>query len=518
MFKQYVAAFTACLGSLAMGTVLGWTANISEDMKHFTYNGINIDDDSVGWIGSFATLGAAASCLPIAFFCNIVGRKRAMICLTAPFMVGWLLVVFAKWLWMMYLGRFLTGFAGGAFCVAAPIYISESTEKTIRGALASYFELMLTVGILVAYIFSMFLEMKVYTITMAMFPILFVIAFAFQPESPIFYLRQNDVENAKKSLIRLRGNHYDVDKELEILKLDMVEEKQKKVPFCESIKKKAAKKATFITLIIMIFQQTSGINAVVFYTTAIFESTGVHIDSKVSTLIFGVLQPIATFLSTFVVDRLGRRILLIASNLGVGISVAVLAVFFTLQNADVFDAETLHKVGFVPLVSLCLYCVTYSFGMGPVSWVLAAELFPPEINSIGSALAGSTSWVCAFIVTKFYFNLQSSIGGDGKIKELELLTKTIQQIEERITEELKKNAEELNKNKDEFTKLREDMEKAREQWRKEKLVLEKRIEALENRVEDSESKRKKKRLRDCVKTREKWKRKLLRQDLGLNVV
>ncbi|XP_031347137.1 facilitated trehalose transporter Tret1-like [Photinus pyralis] len=401
------------MGALAMGTVMGWTANISEDMKQYTFNGIDIDDDSVGWIGSFATLGNAASCIPIALFCNIVGRKRAMICLTLPFMVGWFLIIFAKWLWMMYLGRFLTGFAGGAFCVAAPIYISESTEKTIRGALASYFELMLTIGILIAYIFSMFLEMKVYTITMAMFPMLFAIAFAFQPESPIFYLRQNDLENAKNSLIRLRGKYYDVEKELEGLKLDLGEQLQKKVPFCVSIKKKAAKKAIFISLAMMILQQVSGINAVVFYTAAIFDSTGVHIDSKVSTLILGVLQPIATFLSTFVVDLLGRRILLITSNLGVGISVAVLAVFFTLQNANVIDGETLHIVGFVPLVSLCVYCVTYSFGMGPLSWVLAAELFPPEINSIGSALAGSTSSICAFLVTKFYFNLQSSIGGDG---------------------------------------------------------------------------------------------------------
>lgn len=131
---------------------MGWTSNISEDMKGGKYNDIPIDDDSLGWIGSCVTLGAMVMCFPIGYICDWLGRKPTMLLLTIPFTIGWIIIIFAGSVELLYVGRFITGMAGGAFCVSAPMYTSEIAEKEIRGTLGSYFQLLLTVGILFSYI------------------------------------------------------------------------------------------------------------------------------------------------------------------------------------------------------------------------------------------------------------------------------------------------------------------------------------------------------------------------------
>lgn len=400
------------MGALSAGTVLGWTGNISEEMKASPYNGIEIDDDILGWIGSLAVLGATVVCLPIGKFCDLIGRKFAMLSLTVPFIIGWLLIIFANSLAMLYIGRFLTGMAGCAFCVSAPIYTTEIAEKDIRGTLGSYFELLLCTGIAVAYAIAMIVDIKVYTIIVATFPLVFAVVFIFQPESPVYLIKCKKEKEARNALIRLRGKAYDVDSEILEIKNILADETNYNISILESLKKKGTQRAMLICFSIMFFQQAAGINAVVFYTDTIFKSAGSSLDSKLSTLIIGLTQAIATFVSTMVVDKLGRRFLLISSTLVVAIAAVSLGVFFTLQERQLVSESVISNLGFLPLTSLSVFIIMYAFGISPIPWLLSAELFPPEVKSIGSGGAAAINWFIAFIVTKFYLNLKNSIGGD----------------------------------------------------------------------------------------------------------
>ncbi|KAF2879595.1 hypothetical protein ILUMI_26577 [Ignelater luminosus] len=409
---QYTAALSVCMGALSAGTVLGWTGNISEEMKASPYNGIKIDEDILGWIGSLATLGATASCFPIAKLCDLIGRKFAMLSLTVPFMVGWLLIIFASNLAMLYVGRFLTGMAGLAFCVSAPIYTTEIAEKDIRGTLGSYFELLLCTGIAVAYAIAMIVDIKTYTIIVAMLPLVFASTFIFQPESPVYLLKCNKEKEARNALIRLRGKAYNVDGEIQEIKNSIADETNYNISILESLKKKGTQKAFFICFSIMIFQQGAGINAVVFYTDTIFKSAGSTLDPKLCTLIIGLIQAVATFISSMVVDKLGRRILLISSSLFVTISGVSLGVFFTLQERELVSESVISSLGFLPITSLSIFIIMYAFGISPIPWLLPAELFPPEVKSVGGGGASTINWFIAFLITKFYLNLKNSIGGD----------------------------------------------------------------------------------------------------------
>lgn len=401
------------MGSVAAGTVLGWTSNISTKIKNSELNDIYVDNDIFGWIGSWATLGAMVMCFPIGYICDLIGRKLAMLLTIIPFTGGWLLIIFSTNEAMIYVGRFFTGLAGGAFCVAAPLYTSEIAQKEIRGALGSYFQLLLTVGILLSNIMGAYLEIKTFTIICAIIPFVFGVVFFLQPETPVYLMKKGKENEARNSLKRLRGNAYNAEGELREIQQQIENDINSKVSIKESLKTKAAKKSIVICFSLMFFQQMGGINAVIFYTGEIFESSGSDISSDLATIYVGIVQVVATFVSSLIVDKFGRRILLTASDFFMMVAGLMLAIFFTLKDRHVIDEDQVKNIGFLPILSMMLFIALFSLGFGPIPWVSSSELFPNEIKANASSAAATFNWFLAFIVTKFYINLKDSIGGDS---------------------------------------------------------------------------------------------------------
>ncbi|CAG9829175.1 unnamed protein product [Diabrotica balteata] len=408
---QYIAALSVCLGAVAAGAVLGWTSNVSKQLQEGGLNDLLIDEDQLGWIGSFVTLGALVMCFPIGYICDLIGRKWGCLLTLIPFTVGWLLVIFSSSVSVIYVGRFLTGLAGGSFCVAAPIYSAEIAQTSIRGALGSYFQLLLTVGILIAYVGGAWMHPKDLAILSAVIPIVFAVVFFSQPETPIYLMKKNRPEEAKKALQRLRGSSYDCDAELKEIQLSFEQGTSEK-SFMTVLKTKAAIKASLITFGLMFFQQMSGVNAVIFYTADIFSASGSSLEPAIGTIIVGILQTSATFGSSLIVDKFGRKILLLVSIGFMAISEFVLGLFFTFKDRNVLDEDQLSSIGFLPIICLGIFIVMFSVGFGPIPWMISAELMPEEIKSTMVSAAATFNWFLAFIVTKFYGNLKTSIGGD----------------------------------------------------------------------------------------------------------
>ncbi|KAF2905255.1 hypothetical protein ILUMI_00921 [Ignelater luminosus] len=408
---QYITAGSVCLGSLAAGTVLGWTGNITEELKSGKFNNIEINDSDLKWIGSCATLGAMIMCFPTGIMCDKLGRKLALLLLTIPFVAGWLLIAFANSVLMIYIGRFITGMATGAFLVSGPLYTSEIAEKAVRGALV-ILSALVSLGIMIAYITGYLADPKLHTIIVAILPLVFAITFLFQPETPVYDMKQGKEDQARANLIRLRGSSYDINAELGEIKAAIEEDKKNPTSLMNSIKKRSTRKAAIISFGLMLFQQAGGINAVIFYTSNIFESSGAEINAKIATIVIGAVQVISTFISFLIVDKFGRRILLLGSALLMAMGLLILGIFFSLSERSLLPPSSLTNLGFMPLLGLTLFIITYCLGFGPLPWVMAAELFPPEIKSVAVAAAGMFNWFIAFLITNFYFDLKEAIGGD----------------------------------------------------------------------------------------------------------
>ncbi|XP_011265088.2 facilitated trehalose transporter Tret1-2 homolog isoform X1 [Camponotus floridanus] len=408
---QYLAGIAATLGALAAGMVLGWTSpaggggkNLAKDYE------IPISINEFSWIGSLATLGAGAICIPIGILADIIGRKTAMLLMVIPFTFGWLLIICSNSVLMFYFGRFITGASGGAFCVAAPLYTSEIAESEIRGTLGSYFQLMLTIGILISYVLGTVLEnMMTLSIISGIIPLVFFAVFFFMPETPVYYLKKGNEEAARKSLVRLRGSEYDIELELQAHREALEETTRSNLPFVVMIKSRAVVKGFIIAYGLMLFQQMSGVNSIIFYSSDIFNKAGSSLPANEASIIVGAVQIISVFVGTLIVDKLGRRILLLASIVVMFLMTLIMGIYFYCINyTSAFD-----NLKWFALIPLCVFLVMFSLGFGPIPWMMMPEIFAPEVKGIAGSSACLFNWLTAFIVTKFYSDMVEAVNSYG---------------------------------------------------------------------------------------------------------
>jgi MFS family permease len=263
-WPQYVAGLAAAGGAIAVGAGLGWSSpagpRLVDEVQYFP-----ISQSEFDLVASIITLGCAISCLPIGFL------KWTMLSLVVPFMIGWILVIWAQNFTMLLIGRLFIGLAGGAFCVASPQYSAEIAEKEIRGTIGSLFQLLMVTGVLFVYIVGPFMSVFWTNIVCALIPLIFGAVFFMMPESPVYLIIENREEEAIKSYKWLRGSAYDPQQEIHELKQILAESENSNVSLKDEFKKRSSVLGIIISVGVMFFQQLSGINVVIFYATIIFQ-------------------------------------------------------------------------------------------------------------------------------------------------------------------------------------------------------------------------------------------------------
>lgn len=269
-FPQVLAALVASGGALVAGTVLGWSSQLFDPLvKEGAYK-FNITEFEFGWCGSILNLGAAATCIPISFICDLIGRKFTMLSLCGPLLLGWILVTAAVNPIMVMFGRFFLGMGSGGFCVAAPMYTGEMASKKIRGLLGTFFQLMITIGILISNILGAYVKLLVFHLLCLVITTIFTILFIFLPETPAYLISKGKDEKAEKNIKTLRGKNFDPKTEIADLKAELEKRKAHPSNECKSLCTKYGLTSLFIGMGLMFYQQVSGINAVIFYASVIF--------------------------------------------------------------------------------------------------------------------------------------------------------------------------------------------------------------------------------------------------------
>lgn len=396
-----------------MGMTIAWTSQISEELMAGAL-GFPMTEDQLGWVGSLMPLGAATLSLLTGLICNIFGPKLTMLLMITPATLGWLLIIFAQSVAMLYCGRFITGMVAGAFCILTSLYTSEIAQKEIRGALGSFTQLMISSGILVANVIAKFLDVKIYTIICGLVPVVFGLLFAFMPESPVHLLKKNKVDSARSALIRLRGLDYDINQEMKEIQAH-IEENQAysgTEVVKECLKKRSSRKACVIGVGLMIFKVVNGIDAVTTYTAYIFSSSDMGLNAQTSTIVLNVFQVTAAICQSMVVDKSGRRILLWLSGTIMSICSFVVGIAILLKSRNVVSEENYVYIDYLPLIGLSIFTVSFSLGLGPIPWLMMGEIFPQEIKSLAASAAAFISWISAFVIIKLFLLINSSWGTD----------------------------------------------------------------------------------------------------------
>lgn len=265
---------------------------------------------------------------------------------------------------------------------------------------------MVTVGILYTYVLGALVSYTWLAVLSGLIPLVFLVSFFNAPESPVYLLRNNKRSQAEKSLRTLRGSSYNINVELNELQNDINKSMQNRSSITELITRRATVKALIVSLGLMMFQQLSGINAVIFYSAAIFKAAGSTLDPAIATIIIGVVQVVMTYASSLLVDRAGRRILLLISDAIMAVCLGSLGYYFYLQEGG----KDVSNIGLLPLLSLAVFIIVFSIGFGPIPWMMAGELFSAEIKGVATGIAVGLNWFLTFLVTKSFQPLVTMLG------------------------------------------------------------------------------------------------------------
>ncbi|KAH8413864.1 hypothetical protein KR222_010510 [Zaprionus bogoriensis] len=408
VLPQYIAGLSAAFGAFCMGASMGWSAPVEDKLTVDGAYGFPVSSDQFGWVSSLLTLGATVVCIPVGFVIDVFGRKPTMLALIPPYMVGWLLMIFAQNVIMLYVGRFVLGVCGGAFCVTASMYTTEISTIATRGTLGSFFQLNTVSGLLYGYIVGGYLELTVINILCAILPLIFAAVHFFMPESPVYLAMKGRNDDACKSLHWLRGQNADISAELnEILEETTKGANEEKVNIFKALRRPVTLKGLSIAVILQALQQWTGINAIMFYSTSIFQEVGAGLSGRICTILIGATQVIMTIIAALIIDKAGRRILLLISSFFMAITTCLMGVYFQMKDDDPASVES---IGWLPITSILLFIVFFSIGFGPVPWLIMAELFAEDVKSVAGSIAGTSNWFSAFLVTLLFPIMKNSIG------------------------------------------------------------------------------------------------------------
>lgn len=407
IWTQLLAAFAVSMGSLIVGFSSGYTSPALQTMNAT----IDITSEEESWVGGLMPLAALVGGIIGGPLIEYIGRKLTIMTVAVPFFIGWILIATAYNVIMVFFGRVFCGVCVGIVSLAFPVYLGETIQPEIRGALGLLPTAFGNTGILLAFFVGTYLDWSKLAFFGAALPVPFFLLMILTPETPRWFVAKGRVEDARRSLQWLRGKNYNIEKEMRDLTRSQAESDRTGGNAFGQLATLKYMPAILISLGLMLFQQLSGINAVIFYAASIFKMAGSSVDENLASIIIGIVNFVSTFLATVLIDRLGRKILLYISSISMITTLVVLGSYFYLKDTNV----DVSSYGWVPLACLVIYVLGFSIGFGPIPWLMLGEILPSKIRGSAASLATAFNWTCTFIVTKTFQNIIVAIKMYGTI-------------------------------------------------------------------------------------------------------
>ena len=460
--KLTLIAFVVSLG----GFLFGFDAGIISGVMSYAGPEFNLNDMQSGWVVSSPSFSAMISMLFAGRLSDIIGRKKILIVVAFLYAVSALFSAYAWSYEALYIARMIGGVAFGAALILAPTYIAEISTSENRGKLVSIQQLNIVLGFFAAflsnYYFNKYNTSGVSTFTDAtvwrwmlgveLIPaMVYFICLFFVPQSPRWLYTKNKVEKAKTILVQIHGKII-ADIEIKSIEDNIKLEKIVSTVKIKDLLKPSLRFILIVGLVIGVLQQITGINAVYFYATSIFKQTGIGNDASFSSgVLLSTITVIFTFVAIYLIDRMGRRPLLLIGMAGIALSLLVCAYGFNqatyqlsseeivlLDNIDhsklepiankiynndldfkneiksalgtqvyaknegaILEAATNINAALV-LIGILGFIACFAFSLGPVMWVLLSELYPIKYRGLAIGVIGFINSFMSWIVQQVF--------------------------------------------------------------------------------------------------------------------
>lgn len=394
-----LASGVAALGGLLFGFD---TAIISGTIPYIkTYFGL--DEYMLGWSVSSILIGCAVGAMFAGKIADRFGRKLSLITCAILFAVSGIGAGFSESLSVFILFRLIGGLGVGAAAMVSPMYIAEIAPAKLRGRLVACYQMAIVIGILIAYFTNYLLDSigdnnwRWMFASQAVPSLFFFVLLLLVPETPRWLVMKGRKKEAAVILEKI-SKGMSSSKELSEIEKSFHHEHRGTLKLLLT---KAYRPVLFIGILIAVFQQVTGINAIIYYAPVIFKETGISSSSSLlQTIIIGVVNVISTFVAIGLVDKVGRRKLLLIGCILMGISLIAVGLCFHFSFFDYY----------IVLIFMLLYVASFGATMGAVVWVYISEIFPNLIRSLALSIATLSLWLADFAVTLSFPIMAKQLG------------------------------------------------------------------------------------------------------------
>ncbi|XP_029945106.1 solute carrier family 2, facilitated glucose transporter member 6-like [Salarias fasciatus] len=419
--KLFLAVFSAVLGNFSFGYSLVYSSPV---LPRFTGPDaeprLRMDSAQAALFGSLYSLGAAAGGLGAMLLNDCTGRKMSVMISAVPSSVGYMLMGGAVDLWMLHVGRFLTGVAGGMTAASIPVYIAEISHAGVRGALGSCPQITAVVGSLALYALALVVPWRWLAVAGGIIPLLMVVLLLFMPCSPRRLLSLGQQKQAEQALRWLRGSSFDIHSELNAIQYSI--DTQTRITWSQ-LRTPKYYKPILISVGMRFLQQMTGITPILSFLESIFDESNGPLPASANAAIVGGVRLLSVTLAACLMDKAGRKVLLYISSMLMFLSTLTMTLVFhnpacppgpAPPNATTLDSGLQSDIGntlvgshqaaagLIPLISTMVFIFGYAMGWGPITWLLMSEVLPLAARGVASGLCVTVSWLTAFTITYFF--------------------------------------------------------------------------------------------------------------------
>ena len=400
-----------CVIAAIGGLLFGYDTGVISGALLFIKDDLNASDFEQEAIVAAVLLGAMFGAGASGYLADRISRRWTKVISGSVYLVGALGCAVSINAEMLIGFRFLLGLAVGTASFVSPLYIAEMAPPSIRGGLVSFNQLAITSGILIAYITN-FLFQDVagdwrWMLGIAAVPgAILAVGMLSVPQTPRWLVSAGRTEKARDVLRRLRSGDRDADVDGEIDDIVAAEREEQRASWRDLLTPKL-RPVLLVGMVLALAQQFVGVNTVIYYAPTILSDTGLSDSGALArTVLVGVTNVVFTVVAVLLLDRVGRRKLLIAGTVGMVAGLLTLAVYFS-------SAVLQQDAGYLALAGLLVFIASFAIGLGPVFWLMISEIFPMGVRSVAMAACTITNWGANFVVAQTFLSLGNLITRQG---------------------------------------------------------------------------------------------------------